>query len=197
MFHSLIGITLLGRTLAPLPTVSIVLLFMVVAQSAGAQSTIFNVPTTDTVAKGKGYFEFDFQPQAPGPETGASTIIYDPRLVVGLPYDVEVGVNAPVYHNGDASPSNLGYVQPNLKWRFYKNDDRGVAAAAGVVSNAPINNRDSQLAWAYAYGNISKKVKSGNYGPRLTVGPYVRNRQTRRPGESRLHRYPRRRASWI
>jgi hypothetical protein len=145
---------------------------MLVTQSAAAQSTIFNVPTTDTVEKGKGYFEFDFEPQAPGPETGASTVISNPRLVVGLPHDVEVGVNVPVYHNGDASPSNLGYLQPNLKWRFYKNDEIGVAAAAGVVSNAPLNNRGSQLAWAYVYANISKKVKSGNHGPRLTAGPY-------------------------
>jgi hypothetical protein len=31
-----------------------------------AQSTIFNIPSTDTVDKGKGYFEFDFLPEAPG-----------------------------------------------------------------------------------------------------------------------------------
>jgi hypothetical protein len=28
------------------------------------------------------------------------------------------------------------------------------------------------LSWAYVYGNFSKKVKSGNYGPRITGGPY-------------------------
>ena len=35
-------------------------LAMVAAQPAAAQSTIFNIPTTDTVAPKKGYFEFDY-----------------------------------------------------------------------------------------------------------------------------------------
>jgi hypothetical protein len=166
------GISRGGRTLVRVPFAFIALLCVLVAQSARAQSTIFNVPTTDTVEKGKGYFEFDFLPQAPGPDTRASIIIYNPRLVVGLPYDTEVGVNVPVFHNGDFDPSSLAYVQPDLKWKYYKNDDTGVAASVGVVANVPLNSRDSQLAWAYVYGNIRKKVKSGNYGPRFTAGPY-------------------------
>jgi hypothetical protein len=43
----------------------VALLLVVAAQTAMAQSTIFNIPTTDTVSKGKGYFEFDFLAQAP------------------------------------------------------------------------------------------------------------------------------------
>ena len=34
-------------------------------QVAVAQSTIFNIPTTDAVAKGKVYFEFDYLAQLP------------------------------------------------------------------------------------------------------------------------------------
>ena len=142
----------------------------VAAQSARAQSTIFNIPSTDTVDKGKGYFEIDFLPQAPGPDQGASTMIYNPRILVGLPMNVEVGLNFPVYHNSDANPSNFAYVQPDIKWKFYKNDDMGVAASAGIVGNIPMNNRDGQLSWAYVYGNVSKKV--GKAGPRFTAGPY-------------------------
>jgi hypothetical protein len=160
------------RTLALVPTVFVVLVLVLVAQSARAQSTIFNIPSTDTVEKGKGYFEFDFLPQAPGPDTGARIILYNPRLVVGLPHDVEVGVNVPVYHNGDAEPSNFSYIQPNLKWKFYKNDDQGVAVSAGAVVNTPLNSRDGQATWGYVYGNVSKKVKTGTYGPRVTIGPF-------------------------
>jgi hypothetical protein len=36
------------------------LLIMITGQTALAQSRIFNIPTTDTVAKGKTYFEFDY-----------------------------------------------------------------------------------------------------------------------------------------
>jgi hypothetical protein len=64
-----------------------------------AQSTIFNIPTTDTVSKGKGYFEFDFLAQAPGPTAGARTFIYNPRLLVGVSDKVEVGVNFVTPHN--------------------------------------------------------------------------------------------------
>ena len=145
------------------------LLVVLIAQSAMAQSTIFNIPSTDTVENKKGYVEFDLLPQAPGPTAGASTMIINPRFVMGLPHDVEIGVNFPVYHNSDASPSNLGYIQPNIKWKFAKNDDMGVAASAGIVVNAALNSRDAQGTWSYIYGNVSKKWKDG---PRITAGPY-------------------------
>ena len=158
-----------GRTLALAPTVFIALLFVLVAQSARAQSTIFNIPSTDTVAKGMGYFEFDFLPEAPGPDLGARIIIYNPRFIAGLPHNAEVGVNIPIFHNGDWDPSSLSYIQPNLKWKYYNNDDMGVAAAVGVVANFPLNSRDSQLSWAYVYGNFSKKVKSVTRPPTNAV----------------------------
>jgi hypothetical protein len=147
------------------------LVFVMSARSAMAQSTIFNIPTTDTVEKGKYYFEFDFLAQAPGPEGVASLLIYNPRLVAGLGHDVEVGVNFPTLHNGDFDPSTLGYIQPNIKWKGYKNDDMGLAAAVGIVVNTPLNQRDGQATWSYVYGLVSKKWK-GDYGPRVTFGPY-------------------------
>jgi hypothetical protein len=162
------GTTFVSRIM---PTVLVALASVLVAQSASAQSTIFNIPSTDTVEKSKGYFEFDFLPQAPGPTVGSSIIIYNPRVLVGLPHDTEVGVNFPVYHIGDSNPSNFAYFQPNIKTKFYKNDDAGVAASAGLVVNIPMNSRESQLSWAYIYGNVSKKVK-GDHGPRFTAGPY-------------------------
>jgi hypothetical protein len=137
------------------------------AGSATAQSTLFNIPSTDTVAKSKVYFEFDFLPQAPGPDDGFGEMItiYNPRVLVGLAHDIEVGLNFPIYHTS----ANFAYIQPNIKWKFYNSDATGVAAAAGVVVNAALNNRDGQATWSYLYGNISKKWKSG---ARVTAGPY-------------------------
>jgi hypothetical protein len=157
----------------------VALLFVVTAQTAMAQSTIFNIPTTDTVAKGKGYFEFDFLAQAPGTGT-TRTYIYNPRLVVGLSDKVEAGVNFLTPHSSGgtlcgtttSSSSTCGYFQPNMKVKFYNNDDAGVALAAGVLWNTPINQRGGQDSWGLIYANVSKKVKSGNYGPRFHVGPY-------------------------
>ncbi len=146
--------------------------FVAFGSQAMAQSTIFNIPTTDTVAKGKGYAEFDFVPQAPG--TGSSRIyLYNPRLVIGVSNSVEVGVNFPAYNTrSTAGNATSGYFQPNIKWKFFSNDDAGVAVAGGALLNTPLNNRDGQDSWALLYSLVSKKVKTGNYGPRLHAGPY-------------------------
>jgi len=159
-----------GTATASVPTVLLLLVFALVSQTARAQSTIFNIPSTDTVDKGKGYVEFDYLPQAPGPDAGASTQIFNPRVVVGLAKNVEFGVNVPIYHNGDTDPTSLSYIQPNLKVKVYKDDDKGVAATGGIISNFPLNRTESQLPFALVYGNVSKKV--GKAGPRFTIGPF-------------------------
>jgi hypothetical protein len=137
-----------------------------------AQSTLFNIPTTDTVAKGKGYAEFDFVPQVPG--TGVSrTYIYNPRVVVGAPGKLEFGVNVPIINTrGSGISATNTYIQPNAKWKFYENEKAGFATAVGALLNTPLNNRDFQDSWAMFYGLVSEKVKAGNYGPRFHAGFY-------------------------
>ena len=159
--------------------------FVVAAQTAMAQSTIFNIPSGDTVDKGKAYAEFDFLPQAPGPDAGSRTFLYNPRLVVGGPHDTEFGVNFPTYHisGGNAAcnlSSSCAYIEPNLKWKFYKNDDQGLSFVTGALLHQPLNGRSKDAAgnqlnetWGVFYGNFTKKVKTGDYGPRFSAGPYV------------------------
>jgi hypothetical protein len=150
----------------------LVLILVLFSGQLLAQSTIFNIPTTDTVAKKKVYAEFDFLVQAPGTDV-SRTYLYNPRLVVGVPHNVEFGVNFPIY-NIQATGDSLtnGYIQPNAKWKFYDNDKAGVALAVGGVINTPLNHRDGQDSWGYVYGLISKKVKTGDYGPRFHGGAY-------------------------
>lgn len=170
MYRSQTVSSRVGRALKAAPALFVALCGVLVAQSAMAQSTIFNIPSTDTVEKGKGYFEFDLLPQMPGPDTGGKIVIYNPRILAGVAPNVEVGLNFPIYHIGDSSPSNFVYIQPNIKVKFFSND-AGVAAAAGIVVNVPMNERDGQATWSYVYGNVSKKWK-GDHGPRVTFGPY-------------------------
>ena len=73
-----------------MPIVFAMFACMLGARSARAQSTIFNIPSTDTVDKGKGYFEFDSLPQAPTPTAG-SIVVSNPRFLTGLPHDVVQG----------------------------------------------------------------------------------------------------------
>jgi len=152
----------------------VALLLLATAQTAMAQSTIFNIPTTDTVDKGKGYFEFDFLPQMPGTDS-TRIYTYNPRIVVGVAKNVEAGLNFPTFHTSglpSGSNSNFGYIQPNIKWKYYANDDAGVAVAAGIVWQTPLNQRSGQDSFGYIYTEVSKKVKSGMHGPRLHAGPY-------------------------
>src|SRR5262245_53343980 len=90
-------------------------------QLVTAQSTIFNIPTTDTVAKGKAYFEFDFLPQIPKPDGSNRLFLYDPRIVVGVAPNVEAGANGLFSHTAGTTSV---FFQPNLKWRFFNNDGR-------------------------------------------------------------------------
>jgi hypothetical protein len=132
---------------------------------AMAQSTIFNIPTTDTVTKGKVYAEFDFLPQVPGADN-SRVYIYNPRLVVGAPGNLEFGVNIPTYNLRAAGDSGTNaYIQPNAKWKFYESEKAGVALSAGGLLNTPLNKRDGQDSWGLIYGLVSKKIKTGNYGP--------------------------------
>lgn len=144
------------------------LVFLVfLAVPAKAQSTLFNIPSTDVVGKAGGYAEFDFFAQIPGSDP--RSYAYVPRVVVGLGGNVEAGVNVAAFKGG----STQWYLQPNMKWKFAANDDKGVAASVGTILYTPMNNRSSfdDKFYGLVYGNVSKKV-SGDYGPRFTIGPY-------------------------
>jgi hypothetical protein len=133
----------------------------VVVTPAAAQSTIFNIPTTDTVAPKKGYFEIDYLPQTPGPDEGDSFQIYTPRIVVGIAPTAEVGVN---FANTRVGGETFQLFQPNAKYKFYADDANGLAAAAGIIGYIASDDLDS---FGQVYGEVSKKVMSG---ARFTAG---------------------------
>jgi hypothetical protein len=136
-------------------------------QTAFAQSTIFNIPTTDAVAPKKVYFEFDFLSHLESHDNGGFQT-YDPRVVVGVGKGVEVGLNVASTHS--AAPTVV-YAQPNIKWRFYANEEGGTAMSAGAIAFTPLKDRSFNDSFGFFYGNASKKFK-GAYGPRFTVGGY-------------------------
>lgn len=137
------------------------------ATAALAQSTIFNIPSTDVVAKKKTYLEFDFVSHLESHDDGGFQT-YVPRVVVGLGKGVEVGLN--VAATNSAAPTTV-YAQPNIKWQFYAKEDSGTAVTVGAIAYTPLRNRDANDSFGFFYGNASKKFK-GDYGPRVTVGGY-------------------------
>jgi len=132
-----------------------------------AQSTVFNIPSTDIQPAHRIYIEADFIAHISSFETGGYQL-YGPRLVYGLGKRAEVGVNAFFVNTAPAEPIEI---QPNFKLQLYKNEEKGIAAAIGAVVYVPVTHRSSSPTRAMVYGVVSKNVK-GSYGPRFTVGAY-------------------------
>ena len=126
-----------------------------------AQQTIFNVPTTDVLDRGKVYAELDaaFKP------TGQKFSSFVPRVVVGVGGNVEVGLNL----TGNIQPgADSTSIVPTVKWKFYQNEKKDTALIAGTNFNIPVRNR-SYRAGTYSYLAVSKTINK----TRVTGGGYV------------------------
>jgi hypothetical protein len=146
-----------------------VLLMLLPKSAALAQSTLFNVPSTDVVSKKKVYLEFDFLSHFESHADGGFQI-YAPRAVFGVGKGVEVGLNVTAV---DAfAPDQPIYISPNVKWQFYSNEKTGVAVSAGGLLYTPIVHRGGADTYGFIYSVVSKKLKS-DYGPRFTGGGYA------------------------
>jgi len=133
-----------------------------------AQSTLFNIPSTDVVAAKKTYLEFDFVSHLESHNRGGFQT-YVPRVVFGAGKNLEVGTN--VAFTDALAPNQPVELQPNVKYQFYRNEDNGMAAAAGGILYTPVANRTGVDTFGLLYTTVSKKFK-GAYGPRLTGGGY-------------------------
>ena len=133
-----------------------------------AQSTLFNIPSTDVVSKKKTYVEFDFVSHLESYKDGGFQT-YVPRVVFGVGKHLEIGTN--VAFTKALVPGQPVELQPNIKYQFYSNEKNGFAAAAGGILYTPIAHRSGVDTFGLLYTTISKKVK-GAYGPRLTGGGY-------------------------
>ncbi len=156
------------RAIRRLTTLSFTLVAVFLAASATrAQSTVFNIPSTDVQSRGDVYLEADFIVHFGSVREGGYQE-YGPRVVVGLPGNMEVGVNA-FYTR--ALPAEPIVVEPNFKWQFFNDEERGLAFATGVLISTPVTRRSDGTTTAQLYLVGSKSFK-GTYGPRVTFGGY-------------------------
>jgi hypothetical protein len=142
---------------------------------ACAQQTIFNVPTTDVLDRGRIYFELDasVKPNDSGAVSRFSSFV--PRVVVGAGGRVEVGLN--VVGNVQPGPDAATLV-PTVKWTFHQGRDNGIALAAGDHLFLTVRNR-GYSAGNYVYVELSKTFKGGT---RLTAGGYDFTKRVVAPG---------------
>jgi hypothetical protein len=138
------------------------------SRTAQAQSTLFNIPSTDVVAEKHVYLEFDFVGHLEH-FTDGGFHAYVPRAVFGVGKHVEVGTNVAFLRT--EAPGQPVELQPNVKYQFYSNEENGVSAATGGILYTPVRNRAGVDTFGLLYTVVSKRVK-GSYGPRLTGGGY-------------------------
>ena len=141
--------------------------------AAGAQQTIFNVPSTDILSGGKVYGELDAAFKVNDQTALNRFSSFIPRVVVGVGGNVEVGLNI----TGNIQPgADSTTLVPTGKWRFYQNEKSGIALIAGTDLFIPVRNRTYHLG-TYSYVAISKTINK----TRLTGGGYVASKNVFAP----------------
>jgi hypothetical protein len=133
--------------------------------SVHAQQTVFNVPTTDVLNRGKAYFELDGSAKPTDPKFSS----FVPRLVAGAGSNAEIGLN--ITGNVQPGPDSTTLV-PAVKWKAYDGKDNGWAVAFGDNIYIPVHNKSYNLG-TYAYSIVQKSFKSNT---RLGAGGYFFSR---------------------
>src|SRR5262245_1272930 len=154
------------------------LLMALLSNKAQAQQTVFNVPTTDVLDKGKIYFELDVSAK-PNDSTAVNKFSsFVPRLVVGAGHRVEAGVN--ILGNIQPGPDST-IISPTVKWKVYDGKDNGWAIVLGDNVFIPVHNR------AYDIGTYTYVMsqKTFNKSTRVGFGGYFFSKDVVAPNATR------------
>lgn len=144
---------------------AVFLLVCGISTTVHAQQTIFNVPSSDVLDKGKVYFELDvtFKPNKDSDNVVPRFSSFVPRIVVGAGGRVEVGLNI----NGNIQPGpDATTLVPAIKWKAYDGGDNGWVFVVGDHPFIPVHNRSYDVG-NYVYAQVSKTLKTKT---RLTAG---------------------------
>jgi hypothetical protein len=142
-------------------------IFTISVCAVSAQSTIFNIPSTDVISEGRFLIEADFIAHFDRYDNGGFQS-YGYRTVYGFKRKIEVGANFFYTRNGTNSPKEF---QPNIKWQPYQSEKYGVAVSTGAQVFIPLNKSAGKRALALLYANGSKTINRTR-GTRLTAGFY-------------------------
>ena len=135
------------------------------AINTDAQQTIFNVPTSDVLDRGKVYTELDvsFKPNCQDDLCRFSSFV--PRVVVGTGGNAEVGLNV----TGNIQPGDDSTtLVPTVKWKFHQNEKKDFALLVGTNVYISVRNRSYEIG-SYSYLAMSKAINK----TRLTAGAFV------------------------
>lgn len=139
---------------------------MVCAVQTNAQQTIFNVPSSDILDKGKVYVELDATFKTNRQDALGRFSSFVPRVVAGTGGNVEVGLNI----TGNIQPgADTTTFVPAIKWRPYYNEKKGITVVVGDNVFIPVRNKSYNIG-NYAYVQVSKTFASTK--TRITGGGY-------------------------
>jgi len=123
---------------------------------AHGQQTVFNVPTTDVLDKGKVYFELDISAKPNNSDALSRFSSFVPRLVVGTGGHVEIGLN--VIGNVQPGPDSTALMAA-VKWKVYDGKDNGWAIALGNHLFIPVRNKAYDIG-SHSYVMVQKTFKT-------------------------------------
>jgi hypothetical protein len=141
--------------------------FLIISFFLFNASTYAQMSNTDTVERGMFYVEANVGSGVQNHRNGGQQV-YGGRFSYGLKHNLEIGVNSSV-----SNPLDAEYpieIQPNIKWKVYRNEAKGIEASAGAIAFIPFAKRTGANTFVMTYTNLSKKAK---YGTRFTVGAYA------------------------
>lgn len=135
--------------------------------SGHAQQTIFNVPSSDVLDKGKVYGELDvtFKTNDDPGNVAPRFSSFVPRVVVGAGRRVEIGVN--ITGNTNPGPDSTTFV-PAIKYKAYDGGDNGWAIVLGDNVFIPVRHKSYDIG-NYIYAQTSKTFSTK---ARVTFGGY-------------------------
>ena len=120
------------------------------------QQTVFNVPTTDVLDKGKVYFELDISAKPNDSDALNKFSSFVPRIVVGTGHHIEIGLN--LLGNVQPGPDSTT-LMPAIKWKVYDGKDNGWAIALGNHFFIPVRNKAYDLG-SHSYVMVQKTFKT-------------------------------------
>ena len=153
-------------------------LIAAISINAPAQQTVFNVPTTDVLDKGKVYFELDVSAKPNDSAAVNKFSAFVPRLVIGAGHRIEAGVN--ILGNVQPGPDSTT-ISPTIKWKAYDGKEGGWAVVLGDNVFIPVRNRAYDVG-TYSYAMTQKTFKQST---RIGFGGYFFSKNVVAPNANR------------
>lgn len=139
----------------------------ILAIGISAQTTIFNIPTADTLPRKSWNLEGDLVTKPVSYDKGGFQS-YGYRVAYGLTHKTEIGSN--FYYSWNGSQST-GQAEFSYKRKLYLNERYGVSVSAGGVAFMPLKARNGDRTSVMIYGNARKTISSLR-GMTVTSGAY-------------------------